>query len=54
MKQAINFIISGIVFVDAETHEEAEEILDETSIEELIDNSEKYTVIYHDVPLYEN
>jgi hypothetical protein len=54
MKQAINYIITGIIFVDAETYDEATAVLDDMDIAELVDDSEGYTVVYQDVPFYEH
>jgi hypothetical protein len=53
-KQAINYIITGIIFVEAETYDEAVDVLEESSLEEIIDDSEGYSVAYQDVPFYEH
>jgi len=54
MRQIINFVITGVIFVDAESFEEAEHVLEEMSLEEIIDDSEGYTIIYNDISTYKN
>lgn len=52
MRQIINFVITGVIFVDAESFEEAEHVLEEMSLEEIIDDSEGYTIAYNDISTY--
>lgn len=55
MKKAFNYIISGVIFIDAESLEEAEDIVAEISLDELADESETTQIALVEVPvLYRN